>query len=393
MSKVVGVHFVGHDSAVAVIDIEAKDIFALSLERVTRVKHDARAPIPLLQNHTRQSNSDSYCFSYTDLNWRQIAYFDIEHQLDELRRQFDVKRPRLVRALMRLLMSHPNSFARFFYLQIKQALLDLSPNLEEFKARFAKRFSVQKDKLHFFDHHLSHAASAYFTRPLSGFSDPLILTLDGQGDRAFSKVFLAPKGNLTPLASSDNTASIPLVFSIATAVLGFTPAADEGKLEALAAYANPNADLSLNAVLHEAFTVRSDLTIQLHQTELFPFSNISDQWVQVFAFLFEYRRKLGDETFAMNIQLFYEQFLLSYINILQEQTGKKTVVLAGGGFANVKLNRRIFESRIFENMYVMPAMGDDGAALGAALMRLKEVGGVSRPRVGFESAKCLISDQ
>jgi carbamoyltransferase len=72
--------------------------------------------------------------------------------------------------------------------------------------------------------------------------------------------------------------------------------------------------------------------------------------------------------FASNIQLFYEQFILSYISALQKETGKKSLVLAGGGFANVKLNRRIFESRIFESMYVVPAMGDDGAALGAAFM-------------------------
>jgi carbamoyltransferase len=161
--------------------------------------------------------------------------------------------------------------------------------------------------------------------------------------------------------------------------LGFTPAADEGKLEALAAYADETSDLSLSAALKGAFAVEKNFTISLHPTKLFPFTNISDQWVQVFKFLYEYRRRLGDMVFASNIQLFYEQFILSYISALQKETGKKSVVLAGGGFANVKLNRRIFESRIFENMYVVPAMGDDGAALGAALMLMKGVGGGELP--------------
>jgi carbamoyltransferase len=204
---------------------------------------------------------------------------------------------------------------------------------------------------HFLDHHFCHATSAYYT---SGFNDALVVTIDGGGDGRSSRVFDVRGGRFKELASASSFDSLGNLYSYVTEFCGFKAGRHEGKITGLAAYGEASYLPQL-----------SKLLVQENGT----FRNAASVF---FMSALKELRKLLPEDFrhrdlAASIQIHSEALAVSLIRHWLEQTGHSNVALAGGLFANVKINQRVHEIDQVESVFVHPGMSDEGLPLGAAL--------------------------
>ncbi len=233
----------------------------------------------------------------------------------------------------------------------------------------------------FCDHHEAHAFSAIYD---SGYNECSVLTLDGKGDFFSGKLFDYENGKLVTINSKPETASYGLVYSAATKALGFKMLRHEGKLTGLAAFGDPNkfgqeiseryTALSLNPPLksYKKFKWREFFANRFLDSELDKYTKLIDSWVIHFKELL--RNGAKKEDIAAGVQVFLENQVLADIKLFQSQNLLKAkLAIAGGVFANVKLNQRIWETGLFTDLFVQPAMDDAGTGLGAAASTLTEI--------------------
>lgn len=208
------------------------------------------------------------------------------------------------------------------------------------------------DKLKRFDHHLAHAANAYFT---SGYDRALIVTLDGYGSGLAGSVSVGEGHHIRRIHKLEYPHSLGSFYESVTSSLGFKPGRHEGKIVGLAAFGEPKVllDLVLSRFDQEpgGFRIRESNNIYFSRylSTLFPKVDIATA----------YQRAL--EIVATN-----------YIRYYVDQTGIDTVVLSGGVVANVKMNQRIFEIPGVNRIFIYPNMGDGGTGTGAALIASRE---------------------
>ena len=232
------------------------------------------------------------------------------------------------------------------------------------------------------DHHLCHAASVAYSSTLN---DPLVVTLDGEGDGLSGSISILEDGALKRLSAIPYRSSLGNIYSYVTRQLGYKIARHEGKITGLAAFGNPEPGLTLlwQAVSIEngEIALRGDLTDRVGLT-----INSSLR-----AGKFElYRPRprniaariahLSPEDQAAAVQVFLEQATCRLIAHWLQETGKRHVLLAGGVFANVKLNQRIAELDGVDDLFVFPNMGDGGTAVGAAQIAHAQLTGSAPPR-------------
>lgn len=367
MSYKVGIHPFGHDCAVACIDHKSKKIRAISLERLTRFKHDYRFIEPLLKSFFPIGKDTKILFASKEVSPSMVEYFNRRYYADVR-----------FRAYKKILRSNTSNLVKFIKMGLRSPgkLMEMAsykryldafkfePDLDKFSRFISKKTGVPDSLIHYYDHHFSHACSAYYFAPRTFENNCLVVTLDGQGDGAFCKVFSIKNNFPVEEISSSNNSSIPLLYSLFTLMLGFYPSADEGKVEAWACYSKDNRDSELFQILKEAFVIMPSLEIRLNKTKSFPFESIPKQWDGIKKHFFSYKKSMEDKDFAGIIQLFFEEFFLDYIKLLKNKFQAKRMAFAGGAFANVKLNLRILEEAGLEEMFIFPAMGDDGAPLG-----------------------------
>lgn len=210
-----------------------------------------------------------------------------------------------------------------------------------------KKFGLA-DKLVRFDHHLSHSANAYYT---SGFDDALIVTLDGYGSGLAGSVAVGKQGKIERIHEMEYPCSLGEFYERVTSSLGFRPGRHEGKIVGLAAYADPD-------VLFE--TVRSFFEVKD--------GDVLYKLPHNFFFTRHLAAKYAKPYVGAAFQKVIEHVACEYVSYHQQKTGLKNLVLSGGVVANVKTNQRLFEIPGIENVFVHPAMGDDGCGVGAALL-------------------------
>ena len=203
----------------------------------------------------------------------------------------------------------------------------------------------------FIDHHVCHAASAYFT---SGMETAKVITQDGAGDGKCSRVFRVDKGKFEEMSQSDSYDSVGNYYSYVTHLCGFQGHKHEGKITGLAAYGKPN---YLN--LLEKF-VSSDEGIIKNIGRSFDDSAIAKLQEEL-------PENFSKEDLSASVQELLEESVSDFCRYWVNKSGFSDVALAGGVFANVKLNQRIHEIDNIKNVFVHPGMGDDGLAVGAAL--------------------------
>jgi len=209
-----------------------------------------------------------------------------------------------------------------------------------------------KNKLRRIEHHLTHAANAYYT---SGFDEALIVTLDGYGSGLGGSVSIGKGNSIKRIHSLPYPTSLGEFYERVTSSLGFKPGRHEGKIVGLAAYESP--DILFN-IVHQFFE-GNGATLRYRQPHNFAHSRYLST-------------RFAKPTVAAAYQKVLEQVAIDYIKPFLNQTGMKNVVLSGGVVANVKANQRIFEIDGVDSIFVHPNMGDGGCSVGAALVASNE---------------------
>lgn len=203
------------------------------------------------------------------------------------------------------------------------------------------------------DHHLAHAADAYFT---SNWDTALIVTCDGSGALLCSTVYTGKEGKLTKINHTYMQHSIGVFWEIITTICGFNHLKHGGKITGLAAYGNSNA--RCYDIFKKGIRCKN-----LRLLYLLPGQEQMDKWKRL---LDGYSR----EDIAATAQRRLEEVLTELVRNTVKATGQRKVALAGGVFANVKLNQRINELEEVDDIYIFPEMSDGGLALGSALATL-----------------------
>lgn len=383
--KILGTKFYGHDNSVFYLDTDKKEIFAVSNERITRIKHD-RASVrktveayPFLKNVdwvvSGYEQQDNFRY-YSDLYWYDFLY--------------EVFKPKYIKALIKLQKQPLLGFGlfgklffsstdyrrwlwdRFLYKQLRLHF-DFHKARSKIDGYYQSLLNVTASQVDHQDHHLCHAMSAYAFSPFAGESGVLSFTIDGIGDHAFSKLYqfdgfgqhrcLAVSASDPIEGGRHDGTSIGFIYNDFTSAMDLIPNSDEGKVEALAAYAEADADF-LNEMKEMVHFDGLDIKLDVDDAR-----KMSDD-----RFLREKRVALGDEVFAATVQTWLEDVIVDYLNKVHEKTGLTKVCFSGGVAANIIMSLNVYERTPFKDIYVFPAMGDDGIAAGAAILKAVELG-------------------
>lgn len=223
--------------------------------------------------------------------------------------------------------------------------------------------------IEFYDHHLCHAASAYYS---SGLGRALAITMDGEGDGLSATVSICDGAKIERLSATDRSHSAGYLYAAVTKRCGFKMSRHEGKITGLAAYGNPDAGYKrmarhikvVNGELRLVGVRGNGLANRLLRRAL----RLFGQDLNFGAFqLVDKFSDLSDADLSASMQRVLEDRIAEIVSYWVERTGIEDVVVAGGIFANVKFNQRIGELPCVKSIFVFPDMGDGGTAYGAAM--------------------------
>ncbi len=382
--KIIGTKFCGHDSSLCFIDTNARKIFALSTERVTRIKHDFLDISPILENY-KFHDIDYVAHSYSDfedkghdgeLRKKMTFNKEIEKALREIIKPNYIKdlaisKKEKKRLLLKSLFTNFSSVWKYYSSKIQRGLVLESPEKAKrafttFIEKVFNKNGLYPKEIHFFDHHLCHAVPSYYLSPFNG-KDAIALTLDGQGDGYFSKAYLFKNRNFNLIGSSEATylgkgdwyVSIGRIYNYFTQAMDLRPNSDEGKVEALAAFGKPDEQL-LNKLKSITSIDKDNLSINYDNEGIKKFYDID--------FLKSCRKKIGDSNFCSVVQTYLEDIIVEYLDAMYLKYPINNLCLSGGVTANIIMSLNIYERTNFKNIYVLPAMGDEGLALGSAIL-------------------------
>ena len=380
-----GTKYCGHDSAICILDTSQKKIFAMSTERVTRIKHDSIDITPIIETYD-VGYIDYVSHSYSDfedkghdgeLREKMTFNKDIEKALRRIIKpiyasDLGITRAKKNQLIFKTIFTNFAAVKQYYNAKIKRALVHETPEgnkrafTDYIKKNLALNNMIPKD-VFFFDHHLCHAIPSYYLSPFNG-QEALSLTIDGQGDGYFSKLFyfngqdkyeLVGKSSADFLGEDDKFLSIGRLYNYFTSAMDLRPNSDEGKVEALAAYGT--SDEKMYKSLISATSIdQSLLTINFDIKMIMQFYDIS--WLK------SQRARVGDENFCATIQKYLEDIMVDYLNAAYKKYPTNNLCLSGGVAANIIMSLAIYEQTNFKNIYVYPAMADDGLAIGSAIL-------------------------
>jgi len=344
---ILGISAFYHDSAAALI-IDGDIIAAAQEERFTRKKHDFSYPF----------NAVNYVLSEAKINLK-----DVDHIIF-YEKPF-LKFERLLETYLAFAPFGINSFYKSLPLWLKEKLFQ-KQNLINFLKKHENSGDL-KEKIKFSEHHLSHAASAYYPSP---FDEALVLTADGVGEWATTTIGIGKGNNIKILKEINFPHSLGLLYSAFTFYTGFKVNSGEYKLMGLAPYGNPK---YVDLIYEHLIDIKSDGSFRLNQ-KYFNYATGLTMINKKFSKLFGHLPRMPEEQLtqfhmdiARSIQLVIEQIILKLCISLSKEYKIKNLCLAGGVALNCVANGKILESEIFENIWVQPASGDAGGSLGGAL--------------------------
>ncbi len=354
--KILGVSAYFHDAAAALL-VNGKIVAAAHEERFTRRKHDDSFP----EHATRYVLSECG-LKPSDLD--AIVFYDKPL----------LKFERLLETYHRYAPKGLAGFARSMPIWIKDKLFIRSVLLKELEKIEGKKF-VRKPRLLFPEHHISHAASAFYPSP---FEEAAILTVDGVGEWATTTIGRGHDKEVTIIKEMQFPHSLGLLYSAFTYYCGFAINDGEYKLMGLAPYGNRGSmrvKEYKKKIFDELIDLKEDGSFFLNMSYfLFATSlrTVNDEkWTKLFGLP---PRMAGDELsseymdLALAIQEVTEEVLLRLVRTARTLTGANNLVLAGGVALNCVANEKILDAKIFDRVWVQPAAGDAGGALGAALV-------------------------
>jgi len=346
-NNILGISAYYHDSAAALLK-DGDLVAAVQQERFSRKKHDARFPAEAI----------SYCLAMENL------------RIDELDRIVFYDKPliKFERLLETYLSYAPNGFRSFVAAMpvwLKEKLY-LKSVLRNELAQLGGCKVKDLPPILFAEHHQSHAASAFFFSP---FERAAVLCLDGVGEWATTSTWLGDGADLDPLWVIDFPHSLGLLYSAFTYFTGFKVNSGEYKLMGLAPYGQPK---YVELILDKLVDLKDDGTFRLDM-QYFNYCTGLTMTNSRFDELFggpprspESELTQREMDIAASIQVVTEEVVLRLANTLHEETGEKNLCLAGGVALNCVANGRLLREGPYENLWIQPAAGDAGGAVGAA---------------------------
>jgi carbamoyltransferase len=355
MKNILGISAFYHDSAAA-LTVGEKVVAAAQEERFTRIKHTPDFPI----------NAIKYCLEEAGLTIDELdAIVFYDKPLLKFERLLETYYAFAPKGLISFLKAIPAWLNEKMFL--KKLIYD---GLQE-----VEKYDKRKVKLLFPEHHMSHAASAFFASP---FKESAILTIDGVGEWNTTTIGFGSGNNIEMKKELNFPHSVGLLYSAFTYFLGFTVNSGEYKLMGLAPYGNPNSKQTkkfVKIIKDNLVDIKEDGSIWLDQKYYNYATGLrmirEKKWANLFSFS---RRKPDAEieqhhcNLALAIQQVTEEIVLKMAEEAKFVTNSKNLCLAGGVALNCVANGKLLKEGIFENIYIQPAAGDAGGALGAAMI-------------------------
>lgn len=352
--KILGISAFYHDSAASIV-VEGKVIAAAQEERFTRQKHTPDFP----------TNAIKYCLEETGLSIDEldaIVFYDKPLlKFERLLETYYAFAPKGVRSFLKAIPVWLNE--KMF---LKKLIYDGLKEVGE--------FNKKEVKLLFPEHHLSHAASAFFP---SNFERAAILTIDGVGEWCTASIGLGEGNKIEIKKELHFPHSVGLLYSAFTYFLGFTVNSGEYKLMGLAPYGNPDSPETaefVKRIKENLVSIKPDGSVWLNQKYFNYATGLrmvkDDKWATLFGF-----KRRAEESdleqqhcnLALAIQLVTEDIVILMAHEAKKLTGADYLCMAGGVALNCVANGKLLREGIFKDIYVQPAAGDAGGALGAAI--------------------------
>jgi len=345
--RILGISAFYHDSAAALIE-DGRIIAAAQEERFTRKKHDAGFP----------KHAIGYCLDHAGIGLDGVDFVAF----------YDKPFLKFERLLETYLAFAPRGFASFrmaIPIWLREKLFQKDLLRKEFK-KFEPGFDWQ-NKLLFAEHHQSHAASAFFPSP---FEDSVVLTMDGVGEWATTSAAMGSGSRLEMTREIHFPHSLGLLYSAFTYYTGFKVNSGEYKVMGLAPYGEPK---YRDLILDNLIDLKDDGSFRLDQS-YFDYCTGLRMTNEKFDALFEGPPRDPEDLLtqrhmdlAASVQAVTEEAVLRLTRSLAKETGSRNLCLAGGVALNCVANGKVLKDGRFDNIWVQPAAGDAGGALGAAL--------------------------
>ena len=348
MKIILGISAFYHDSAATII-IDGKIIAAAQEERFTRKKHDSSYPF----------NAIEFVLEYAKIRLNDV------NQIIFFEKPF-LKFERLLETYVAFAPKGFKSFCKAMPIWLKDKLFQKKMLFNELKKH--DRNFLDETKIFFSDHHLSHAASAFFPSP---FEKAIVLTADGVGEWATTTVAIGNGNSLEIKKEIHFPHSLGLLYSAFTYYTGFKVNSGEYKLMGLAPYGNP---LYEDRIIDNLIDIKKDGTFRLDQT-YFDYATGLTMTNEKFHNLFGQKPRDAKKDkltqfhmdIASSIQKVTEDIMIKLVKSLKKEFNINNLCLAGGVALNCVANGKILKEKIFDNIWIQPAAGDAGGSLGAAL--------------------------
>lgn len=343
---VLGISCYYHDSAAAIL-VDGEIVAAAQEERFTRIKHDAAFP----------TNAVRYCLAEAGVPEGQApdAVVFYEKPLLTFHRLLETYFAVVPKGLPSMVRSLPVWMTDKLWIEANV------------KDELAKAGIAPPEKVYFPEHHESHAASAFFPSP---YDEAAVLTIDGVGEWACATIAVGEGNTMRIVRQLDFPHSLGLLYSAFTYFCGFKVNSGEYKLMGLAPYGEPT---YVDQILEHLVDLKEDGSFRLRM-EYFGYLDGLVMTNDRFAALFggpardpESRITRREMDLARSIQEVTERIVLRMAQAAREITGKRYLCMAGGVALNCVANGKLLRSGIFDDIWIQPAAGDAGGALGAAL--------------------------
>jgi carbamoyltransferase len=347
VKSILGISAYYHDSAACIL-INGEIIAAAQEERFTRIKYDSSYPF----------NAIEFVLNYSNLKLSEVD------QIIFFEKPF-LKFERLIETYVACAPKGFIQFSKSIPVWLKEKLFQKKLLFDKLKTH-DKNYKSNKN-IFFSDHHLSHAASAFFPSP---FEEAIVLTADGVGEWATTTVAIGKKNKLDIKKEIHFPHSLGLLYSAFTYYIGFKVNSGEYKLMGLAPYGEPIYEEKIKKIVD----IKEDGTFRLDQkyfnyttgltmtnkrfSEFFGKKPRNSQYEELTQFHMD---------IAASIQKVTEEIIIRLSRALRKEYNIKNLCLAGGVALNCVANGKILKSKIFDNIWIQPAAGDAGGSLGAAL--------------------------
>jgi len=346
VTSVLGISAFYHDSAAAII-VDGEIIAAAQEERFTRKKHDASYP----------KNAINYILKESGLKLHEVDHV-VFYEKPFL------KFERLLETYIGFSPRGFRSFSMSMPLWLSEKLFQKKMLFDALKEQDNNFNNIKK--INFSEHHLSHAASAFFSSP---YEEAIILTIDGVGEWATTTVSLGKNNKINILKEIHFPHSLGLLYSAFTYFLGFKVNSGEYKVMGLAPYGQPKFK---DLILDKLIDVKKDGSFRLNM-DYFNYATDLSMTNHKFGKLFNMERRKPEDKLlqihmdmAASIQASTEEIVLKITRFLSKEFKLENLCMAGGVALNCVANGKILKESLFKNIWIQPASGDAGGALGAA---------------------------